>query len=196
MNNFIRDKSSSLALAFIGSSLIVASRFTMTETPNFKPVAALALFAGLLIRDWRLAILIPALGMFASDLLLGFGETLVVLTIYVSLALNALIGRRLSKRWATENLLGRLKSSTIAVLLGSIQFFWLTNLAVWAFTPWYSQDIPGLFGCLVNGIPFLKFTLLGDVVFAWSPLVVTAVLSSLISRVSTKTTPVVANTCR
>ncbi|MEQ1904961.1 MAG: DUF6580 family putative transport protein [Pirellulaceae bacterium] len=196
MKKFIRDNWSLLAFAFFGASLIVASRFTMTDTPNFKPVAALALFSGMLIRDWRLAILIPTLGMFASDLLLGFGETLLVLTIYGSLALNTFIGRCLSKRWPTENLFGRLKSSTIAVLLSSNQFFWLTNLAVWAFTPWYSQDISGLIACLVNGIPFWKFTLAGDVVFAWSPLVITAVLSALTCRASTKTTPVVANTCR
>ena len=168
----------------------------MTDTPNFKPVAAVALFSGMLIRDWRLAILVPALGMFGSDLLLGFGETPLVLTIYLSLTLSTLIGRCLSQRWATENLLGRLKSSTIAVLLGSIQFYWLTNLAFWAFSPSYSRDLSGLLACLVNGIPFWKFTLAGDAVFAWSPLVVSAAISSLIYRVSKKTTPVVANTCR
>ncbi len=196
MNNFIREKWTSIALAFLGLSLIVASRFVMTETPNFKPVAALALFSGMLIRDWRLAIVVPAAGMFASDLVLGFGEAMLVLTIYGSLGLNVIIGRWLNQRWTTENLIGRLKASTVAVLLGSCQFFWLTNLAVWAFTPWYSRDLSGLFSCVLNGIPFWKFSMAADLTFALSPLVLTAAVFSLVFRTSTKTTPVVANRCR
>ena len=49
-----------------------------------------------------------------------------------------------------------------AALACSLIFFATTNFAVWAFSGLYSPDTTGLLQCYVAALPFLKYTVAGD----------------------------------
>jgi hypothetical protein len=53
-----------------------------------------------------------------------------------------------------------------ATLAGSLLFFVLTNLGVWAMGSLYPKTWEGLVACYVAAIPFFQNTLLGDAVYA------------------------------
>lgn len=130
----------------------------LAEHPaNFTPVAGLALFAGAyLSKRWSLAL--PLAIMFLSDLFLGFYEWQLMLAVYGSIALAAVIGWRLKK---SKNLVSVIGGS----LAASLAFFIVTNMIVWAFSPWYDKNLIGFLECYAMAIPFFRNTMLGDLFF-------------------------------
>ena len=123
--------------------------------PNFTPIGAMALFGGACLADRRLAFLLPLAALFLSDLLLGLHVLIPV--VYGSFAVNVLLGRWLRSRRTVVN-------TAAGTLLGSIQFFVVTNFACWLL--YYPHTAEGLVSCYVAAIPFFQNTLLGDAVFA------------------------------
>src|SRR5258708_32849389 len=55
---------------------------------------------------------------------------------------------------------------SLATLLGAIQFFLVTNSAVWQFLSGYPHNSSGLLACYIAGIPFFWNTLAGDALYA------------------------------
>ena len=119
---------------------------------NLMPVGALALFAGARLRS-RWAWLVPLGAMLASDLLLiphyarmGIASMAWATTpfIYASFALYALLGKLVKPGIDSPVLL------VGTAVAGGVQFFLLTNFAVWAFEvlpsgePLYAKTLPGL----------------------------------------------------
>jgi hypothetical protein len=123
--------------------------------PNFTPVAAVALFGGACLADRRLALVLPLAALFASDLFLGLHVLLPV--VYGSFGVNVLLGRWLRSRRTVLN-------TAAVTLLGSIQFFVVTNFACWVL--WYPHTWEGLVTCYAAAVPFFQNTLAGDAVFA------------------------------
>ena len=139
---------------------------------NLVPVGALALFVGARLSS-RWGWVIPFGAMLASDLLLipicaARGDPSMAWTttpfVYLSFALYALVGRFMKPDAnAPLSLLG-------SALAGSVQFFLLTNFAVWAFevsvgVPLYPKTLPGLLECFWMALPFSKGTFIGDLFF-------------------------------
>ena len=124
---------------------------------NFTPVGAMALFSGAVIRNRRLAFLVPLLALFLGDIFIGFHKLMPI--VYASFLLSVAIGFWLRDRRTA----GRISAAT---LLGAIQFFLVTNFAVWAFGLTYPRTSAGLVACYVAGIPFFWNTLAGDAVYA------------------------------
>ncbi|HMD32720.1 MAG TPA: DUF6580 family putative transport protein, partial [Candidatus Acidoferrales bacterium] len=122
---------------------------------NFAPVGAMALFSGAMLRDRRLAFGFPLAAMLAGDCVIGFHILMPV--VYASFLLSVGIGRWL----APSRTVGRVAAGTLA---GSIQFFLLTNFAVWLVpgVGVYPKTMAGLLACYVAGIPFFWNTLAGD----------------------------------
>ncbi len=143
-----------LAACLVG--LDVAARL-LPHAPNLTPVAASAVFAGVVLRSKISALAVPLSAMLLGDLVLGGYDWRVMSVVYASLALPALLGR-----------LGRGRRLVLApiVLSSSLIFFVTTNFAVWAFSGMYPGDLAGLVRCYVAALPFLQNTVLGDV--AWS----------------------------
>ena len=54
----------------------------------------------------------------------------------------------------------------IASVVCSLAFFVFTNFAVWGFGTMYAHDAAGLTRCFELALPFFRFTLAGDLVFA------------------------------
>lgn len=149
-----------LLLILLGAAL----RVYFQHIPNFSPVAAIALYAGFWFRRvWRAA-LVPLGAMLLSDAVIGGYDPRLMLTVYGMLALPVLAGAFVLRRDMAWRY--RFGGALAFSLLASLLFFVVTNSAVWAFSIWYTQDIAGWMQCLTAGLPFVRYTLSGDLVFA------------------------------
>ena len=147
-----------LLLAFALIALCVAARL-LPHVQNFSPVAAAALFAGAVMGRRSLAVMVPLAAMLIGDLVLGFYHWQVMATVYAALTVPVLIGM-IGRRYG-------LWLTAIGGALGSaLIFFVTTNFAVWAFSGMYSLDSAGLVQCYIAGLPYLKYTVAGDLL--WS----------------------------
>ena len=117
----------------------------------------MALFAGAALKDRRLAFLFPLLALFAGDIFIGFHNLIPI--VYASFLINVAIGLYLRDRRTVTRI-------SLATLLGAIQFFLITNFAVWQFLTGYSHTASGLLACYIAGIPFFWSTLAGDAFYA------------------------------
>jgi uncharacterized protein DUF6580 len=124
---------------------------------NFTPVGAMALFSGAILKDRRLAFVVPLVALFAGDAFIGFHKLMPI--VYASFLINVAIGFWLRDRRTFARI-------SLATLAGAIQFFLVTNFAVWAFGLSYPRSATGLVACYVAGIPFFWNTLAGDAVYA------------------------------
>jgi hypothetical protein len=71
--------------------LVVAARL-FPHAPNFTPVVAAGLFAGMVLRSRTLALLVPVAAMVISDLIMGFEDWRIRLIIYAALVLPVILG--------------------------------------------------------------------------------------------------------
>jgi Family of unknown function (DUF6580) len=142
-----------LVVAFL-VGLDVAARL-LPHAPNFTPVAASALFAAGILRVRGLSLLVAPAAMLLSDAMLGFCDWRVTVVVYGALSLSAGAA-------CLSNRLRRPRMIVPVMLSSSLAFFVLTNFAVWAFTPMYAENAGGLVACYVAALPFLKYTVAGD----------------------------------
>lgn len=158
-----RDQHSTLATCFLMMAIVmlaVALRLSPLA-PNFAPIAACGLLAGAVISDRRLALLVPLIAMLVSDLCLGFYQPGVMIAVYASLALPVFLGRALAKKRSAWRIGG-------LAICSSLIFFLTSNLAVWAFVPWYAHTAEGLMQCYVSALPFLRNTIAGDLFWSFA----------------------------
>jgi hypothetical protein len=142
-----------LVVAFL-VGLDVAARL-LPHAPNFTPVAASALFAAGILRVRGLSLIVPLAAMLLGDAMLGFYDWRVMAVVYGALSLPA------GAAWLSS-FLRRPRLIVPVMLSSSLAFFLLTNFAVWAFTPMYAENAGGLVACYVVALPFLKYTIVGD----------------------------------
>lgn len=147
-----------LGLVVIGVALRVLRHYGWLELPpNFAPVSAIAMFAAVYLPR-RLALAVPAALMVLSDALIGWYNLGVVAAVYASFAVSFGLGWWLRRRLTPARLIG-------GSLAGSLVFFFVTNAAVWAFESTYPNTLAGLLQSYVAGLPFLRYTVLGDLIY-------------------------------
>lgn len=134
--------------------------------PNFTPVGGVALFGGARLRGWQ-AYLVPIMAMVVTDPIRSRIEgapaaySWMSLVIYCCFAISVVLGRVFLR---DSNSVGRI--AAIAVV-GSIQFFVITNFFVWFANPaFYAHNMAGLAGCYVAAIPFFGRTVVGDLLYS------------------------------
>lgn len=132
----------------------VAARL-LPHPPNFAPVAAAAMFAGFFFGRWWLAAGLPVAVMLTSDFALGWHLPGVMATVYAALVAPVLWRAVLRRRLTALRVGG-------AAVGNSLLFFLTTNLAHWYFGIWFPHTLDGLIACYAAALPFLKYTLLGD----------------------------------
>ncbi len=131
----------------------------LPHAPNFAPVTAIALFGGTYLKNKKMAMVLPLAAMLVSDIFIGFYHAPIMISVYASFALSGLLGLWLKKRKDLGN--------TMAVTLAaSVQFYLITNFAVWAFGTMYPHTAVGLLASYVNALPFFRNTLYGDFFYA------------------------------
>jgi hypothetical protein len=144
-----------LIFAFI---LFAAAVRILPHPWNFTPIGAIAVFSGAKFTNKWTAFLIPLTALFLGDLFVGFHKLMLI--VYLSFCVSVLIGHFCRERQTFLSL-------SAATLLGALQFFLVTNFAVWTYgyTP-YSNSPAGLMACYVAGIPLFANTLVGDAFYA------------------------------
>jgi hypothetical protein len=157
-----------LALVVVG----VVARL-IPHIPNFAPLTATALFAGVYMSR-RASLILPLVILLASDYLLLFinpygrvdfshlyGPQALwhssLPYVYISFGISALVG------WLIKNERSPFLVAS-AALFCSVQFFLITNAAVWIEGA-YDRGIAGLWQAYVAGIPFYRGTVLGDLFY-------------------------------
>lgn len=136
---------------------ILATFRLLPHWPNVSPVAAMALFGGAYFSDKRVALIVPFLALFLSDLVLGLHNSMIF--VYAGFALTVVIGFQLQKRMTITN-------TAFAVVASSVVFFLLTNFGAWMTSGLYAKSMAGLMEAYVAGIPFFQNSLLGNLVYA------------------------------
>src|SRR3981189_2592152 len=138
--------------------IVLAAALRIAPHPwNFTPVGAMALFSGAVLKDRRLAFLFPLVALFVGDVFIGLYKIIPI--IYPSVLLSVARGLGLRARRPIARI-------TLATLLGAIQFFLVTNFAVWQFLKGFPHTASGLLACYIAGIPFFWNTLAGDAFYA------------------------------
>jgi hypothetical protein len=131
----------------------------LPHIPNATPITAIA-FASSIYLGKRWSLLLPILVLLLSDLIIGFYDWKIMLSVYGSFALIGCLS------WV-----GRKYGGALPILLtvtgSSLLFFLVTNAAVWAFSPWYEKSISGLLYSYELGIPFFRNMLMGDIVYSF-----------------------------
>jgi hypothetical protein len=146
--------------------------------PNFAPITAAAIFSAAYLPK-KYIFIIPLLAVAVSDYLLlyinPFGNPM--FNFSELQPLGALVNNTTAWVWgsfmisALLGLLLRKKRGAIRIgsvtMLASLQFFLITNFGVWAAGA-YARDLSGLVASYVAGLPFLNWTVLGDLFYTFS----------------------------
>ena len=136
----------------VGIIIIAILSRLIPHPPNFTPVTAVALFSIINFKNKYIAISIPIICLFVSDLILGI--SLINLFVYFSFILISGIGY----------LFGKINLKSI--LLSSLIFFFVTNFGVWLIG--YPNTLEGFIACYIAAIPFFGWTVAGDLFYSYS----------------------------
>ncbi len=125
---------------------------------NFAPIAAVALFGAVYIKDKRLALALPFAAMIISDVFIGFDSLESRLIIYGTFLAIGLMGLWIRNHKNIYTVIG-------GSVLGSVTFYLVTNL-VWLYpAKMYPHTIAGQMESYTNALPFFRYTLLGDLFY-------------------------------
>jgi hypothetical protein len=142
------------ALLILAIVLAAAALRILPHPRNFAPIGAIALFGGAYFSSKRAAIVVPLLSLVAGDVFTGLHQLLFY--VYGSFLIGFLLRRKKS--------LPRISAATLA---GAVQFFLVTNFAVWVKSIGnYPKNPGGLAECYLAGIPLFWNTLAGDAFYA------------------------------
>lgn len=162
----------SMAAMVIFSAVIMR---LVPHIPNFAPMTAAALFSAAYLPK-RYIFLTPLAAMAISDYLLlyisPFSDP--VFNFSHIQPISAMFNSTTAWVWGSfmvSGLLGlalRNKSGVLRVgsitVLASLQFYLITNFGVWAAGA-YARDLSGLWASYMAGLPFLRWTLAGDLFY-------------------------------
>ena len=132
----------------------------LPHLPNATPIAALA-FVGSMYFNRKVALLLPLSVLLLTDIMIGFYSLGIMLSVYGSFALIALMSWYLKKN-QNPFVLGYM------IVAGSVGFFLITNATSWWFSPFYEKSLSGLLYSYELGLPFLRNMLLGDLIYTFS----------------------------
>ncbi|HKX24501.1 MAG TPA: DUF6580 family putative transport protein [Candidatus Saccharimonadales bacterium] len=128
----------------------------LPHIPNIAPVGAVALFGGAVLPS-RYAWWLPLAIMVASDMLLGFYDGL--LFNWAAFVAVGVIGMLLARFNTSQRIV-------FGVLGGGLAFYIISNFGVWLQGGLYAHTWTGLVECYTMALPFLRNTLVGDLLYS------------------------------
>lgn len=139
-------------ILFITLFITVAALMRLIpHPPNFVPITAIAIFAGVKFNNIKIAYAIPISIMLISDLFIGF----YTISLFVYLAFILIITySSFIKKYSIKN-----------IILSSVMFFIITNFGVWLMGG-YPKSIEGLVLCYTMAIPFFTNSIIADLFFS------------------------------
>ncbi|HEY9584185.1 MAG TPA: DUF6580 family putative transport protein [Candidatus Paceibacterota bacterium] len=141
----------------IGLLAVAISGRLLPHLWNMTPIAAVAILAGAKL-GWKWGIGVAVVAMFFGDLIIGFYTPQVMIAVYACLAFSGIIGYLIKKSQKVGMIIG-------ASALSTVIFFFVTNYAVWQWSPLYSHNFGGLILSYIAGLPFFANQILGDMFF-------------------------------
>ena len=164
-------QASNIPVAMIIGIVVAAALSRLLPHPwNVTAVGAMALFGGAYLHDRKLALILPLIALWCSDLLLnnifyrqyfdGFAWLYPdMFWTYAAVAVTVLLGRFVLSARVT---VGRLVLCSISA---STLFFVISNFGVWASGQLYPQTLSGLIACYIAALPFYGNQLIGDLIY-------------------------------
>ena len=158
--------------ALVITFLAIALRFT-PHAHNFAAFGAVGLFAAC-FWSGRIAFLLTIAAMAVSDLLghffgvagMGFYEPSMMLLNYLGLGLGAFAGRLIQSPRQPRGC-PQLIGVPVAAVLSTAVFFLVSNFGSWLSPAMgYERSLGGLLSCYWLAIPFVKNTLIGNLLFS------------------------------
>lgn len=139
-------------------AMIILAALTrlLPHLPNLTPIGAIALFSGAKLKGVN-RFLLPIIIMLLTDAIIGFHNTMFF--VYGSFLIITILGTVLQNKTTYLRIFG-------SALSASVIFFLITNFGVWLIGPMYPKTIAGLGQAYFMGIPFLRNTLLGDLIYS------------------------------
>ena len=135
------------------TTIIVLSLFRLIpHPPNFTPILAISVFAGIKFKDNLFSYLVPVFAMFVSDAIIGFHSGMII--IYLAIVLSAFISRRFN-------------TINTSVFGSCILFYIITNFQVWVMSSSYPKSFSGILECYTLAIPFFGMTLLSTFFYSY-----------------------------
>ncbi|MFH1846694.1 MAG: DUF6580 family putative transport protein [Candidatus Omnitrophota bacterium] len=126
----------------------------LPHAPNMVPIAAIALFSGAYLNK-KIVPWVPFCIMALSDMIIGLHS--VVFFTWGSFIIIGFMGGMLKKRKTPGFVFG-------ASVLSALLFFVITNFGVALM--WYPHTMQGFIACYIKALPFLRNTLVSNVVFS------------------------------
>jgi hypothetical protein len=137
---------------FLGAALRV-----IPHPGNFAPIAAIALFGAVYLNK-KYALILPLAAMAVSDFFIGFDSLQSRAIVYGSFLLIGGIGYWLRNHKSVWTVVG-------ASLVSSVIFFLISNLPFVHAQSLYPYTWAGTMTSYMNGLPFFRNTLLGDLFY-------------------------------
>lgn len=168
-------KVSKQVILFFLVLVAISTLVKMVCAPNinlsgFTAVIAVALFSGLVVKNKKLAFLLPLATLFLSDVLLeilhafnafpysGFyGGQIINYILFILVTFLGILLRNLKTAGVVAG-----------AFAGPTVFFLLSNLLVWKMqgtTLGYNEDISGLWQSYTQGLPFYRNSLISTIIF-------------------------------
>ncbi|HEY0609825.1 MAG TPA: DUF6580 family putative transport protein [Chitinophaga sp.] len=158
-------KKSSLSEILLIAALILLAglgRLVSNELQlwNFTAIGASALFGGVVIKDKRLAYILPLATLFLTDLFFELFTNIngfygaQMFFVYGAFLLITLIGTQIKKVNALTILLASIGTG--------ILFFLISNAGVWILSGMYPRTLGGLITCYAAAIPFFRNDMFGN----------------------------------
>ena len=151
----------------IGLILILVFARLIPHPPNFTPIIAVAILSGYFFKNIYLSFATLFISMLLADVFIGFYDN--VFFVYLSLFLIACVFFKISKKINFKNLL-------VYSFVGSLIFFIISNLGVWALGSHavnnipYERSLSGLIECYILALPFFGNTFLSTIIFSYAGL--------------------------
>ena len=137
--------------------LVLAFSRLVPHPPNAVPIAAMALFSGAFFSNRIFAYLVPLAAMLLSDYVLGFHST--IWYVYAGVAVTVFIGSLLKQ--VTVLKVG------VSAIVAALIFYLITNFGAWLHHDMYPQNANGLLQAYTAGLPFLRNSVMANLVFSY-----------------------------
>ena len=155
--------------------VVLGADVNMSPIAMFTPVGAMALFGGASFSQKWKSYAFPLLTLFISDIILmqffhkEYASGLLYkgwIWNYASFILIVLLGQVMIKKASVGNVV-------MAAIGAALIHFLVSNFGVWASGSTdittglpFTRDMAGLVKCYALGIPFMKYTLIGNVIYS------------------------------
>jgi hypothetical protein len=141
--------------------LIILTRTIFHIAPGIEFITGTSIAAAFIMKNRKLAYLVPLFGLLISDFILG--NTLILLFTWSAFlcapAFGMVTKRLMKKRNGVDSAITNTLGAQITGLIFNLFFFLWTNFGVVLTTTMYSKNLHGLIESYMNGLPFLKVQL-------------------------------------